>query len=126
MLVGVSQVAGNLLLSVTDTLWGRSPGGQRYQETVDYDQAPDHRRSERWETRSRVRGQELSSEISHAVREIADVVSRSAENFSRNFDAEAERDWAEDEMEVNDSGSEPLVRESAESGAARARHPRKP
>lgn len=122
LLVGVTEVLGNLITNLNDSVWGRPMGGPRVgvdepddelyteprrsrRDDRDYDAEP--LRGRRYETRGRYRAQNrvetfvsrssdvfsnLSGDLTQAVRDSAAILSRSARDLSRILEDVAERD----------------------------------
>ncbi|MFL6335535.1 MAG: hypothetical protein ACJ754_19675 [Pyrinomonadaceae bacterium] len=149
---GITQTMGDLVLNLTDSIWGRRPdettssararysGRARYDERdyfsgrSTYDNRRDARtRSDEYADRSWNAGpavvSDISVDVSKAVRQTADVLSRSAENFSRVFERETERDDFVNETERDDfvdEHDEPPPAASASTVADDSKEPKKP
>ena len=122
--IGLNQAMGNLALNLTDSIWGRRAEGSTvyrretvgstrprsvYAESFDDEVgcAPGKRRVYRVRTEPEPEvtretsslASDVSVDVSNAVRESAHVLTRSAENFSRIFEEETERDDVRDELD---------------------------
>ena len=128
LLVGVTEVIGNLLTNLNDSLWGRPLGGPRaglgdvYSETArerpfrsDIEDEPVRRRRDESSTRPRSRSRvenvvsrssktlaNISNDLTQAVRDSAAVLSRSAEELSLILEDVADREYEDDEPDLED------------------------
>jgi hypothetical protein len=122
MLFGATQVLGDLILNLADSLYGQSTG--RYEEEVDTNRHVRHEESSYEPSRARRRSsrradvfEDFSNDLSEAVRNTADVFARSADNFSRVFEQETEYD--DERADPNSSGIK--TQEETESGRGKKR-----
>jgi hypothetical protein len=156
LLVGVTEILGNLITNLNDSVWGRPMGGPRvgvdepydpYAEPVrsrryepEFDDEP--LRSRRYEERGRYRTpnrvesfvtrssgvlSNLSEDLTQAVRDSAAILSRSARDLSSILEDVAERDrYGYDEPEPAEEVAEEAVEEAEARARAEARAERRP
>ncbi len=147
--IGINKAIGNLALNLTDSIWGRHPesatagvretyGSQtRYEYADSYDYGGRGTYSTRGDYRTRrVRiddcsldapsiVSDLSIGLSNAVRQTAEAISRSAENFSRVFEEETASDDVANEFN-EPFPPPPASTVTGENDALSAKEPRKP
>jgi hypothetical protein len=140
LLVGVTEVVGNLITNLNDSVWGRPMGGPRIGVDAPYDEPLRSRRDEpyfdddeplrarryeergRYRTRNRVESfvtqssdiiSNLSGDLTQAVRDSAAILSRSAEDLSRILEDVAERErYGYDEPEPAEEVAEEALDEA--------------